>query len=58
MKANGLNAEIGSPHEADSSGAIGDAKSFFSLLNGQCRCGRMGRCPCRISRRKLKAAIL
>ena len=57
-KANGLNAEIGSPHEADSSGVIGDAKSFFPLFDGQCRCGRMGQCPCRISRRSLKAAIL
>ena len=44
-KANGLIAEIGSPHEADSSGAIGDAKSFFPLLDGQCRRGRMGQMP-------------
>jgi len=57
-KANGLIAEIGSPHEADLGGAIGDAKIFFSLIDGQRRCGRMGQCPHRISRRKLKAAIL
>ena len=57
-KVNGLIAEIGSPHEADSSGAIGDAKIFFPLIDGQCRCGRMGQCPYRISRRQLKAAIL
>ena len=52
------NRRNGLPHEADSSGMVGDAKSFFPLFDGQCRRGRMGIGTCRISRRKWKAAIL
>jgi hypothetical protein len=39
-------------------GIFGDAKVFHHVIDGQCRYGRTGACTYRISRRKLKAAIL
>jgi hypothetical protein len=56
-KANGISAEIANRLEADGR-TIGDAKVFPPQVDGQCRYGRTGRCPYRVSRRTLKAAIL
>ena len=56
-KANGRNAEISHRLEADGR-SVGDAKVFSPRIDGQCRYGRTGLCPYRVSRRKLKAAIL
>ena len=39
-------------------GSIGDAKVFHHAIDGQCRSGSTGVCTDRVSRRKLKAAIL
>jgi hypothetical protein len=39
-------------------GIIGDAKVFHHAIDGQSRSGSTGVCTDRVSRRKLKAAIL